>query len=274
MKKIFAPLFNLRASLECGQVFGWRKQGDGYAGVLNARKVFVRQRGSWLEFEGVSAKKLVHYFSLSPEDSLERVYSEILVDDYVRQAVNEFKGLRILRQEPWECIVSFLCSQNSNIPRIEKMLYGMRKSFGAPLEDGFYSFPTPAQLCKATEKQLKQIGLGYRAKYVKEFAEHVARRPAYLKKLEKLSYEKAREQLMKHSGIGPKVADCACLYCLKKLEAFPIDAWIKKVLEKKYGRKGGYAALSAFARKRFGRFAGYAQQYLYAFARANPHSLT
>ncbi|MEW5955522.1 MAG: DNA glycosylase [Candidatus Micrarchaeota archaeon] len=270
MKKIRATPFSLALSLECGQAFGWRKQGDDYAGVVNGKKIFVRQHKQLLEFEGASANEIRNYFAL--DHDLNEIYSEISVDDNVRQAVEAFNGLRILRQEPWECAVSFLCSQNSNIPRIEKMLYNIRSKFGTPLGDGVYSFPTPAQLSKATEKQLEQLGLGYRAKYVKRFADHVARHHDDFIALKRLSYEKARERLMNHLGIGPKVADCVCLYSLEKLDAFPIDAWMKKVL-KKYGKKGSYAALAAFARRRFGRFAGYAQQYLYALARAKPYSL-
>ncbi|NYZ75069.1 8-oxoguanine DNA glycosylase [Candidatus Micrarchaeota archaeon] len=271
MKKIRAPPFSLCNSLECGQVFGWKKHGDGYAGVLRGKKVFVRQRSSLLEFQGASVKEMRNYFAL--DHDLNAVYREISVDDNLRKAVKEFRGLRILRQEPWECAVSFLCSQNSNIPRIEKMLYNLRKRFGTPLDKDTRAFPTPAQLSKATEKQLKQCGLGYRAKYVKKFADHIARHKDDFLALKKLSYEKAREKLMNHLGIGPKVADCVCLYALEKLEAFPIDAWMKKVLEKKYGKKEGYAKSAEFARKRFGRFAGYAQLYLFAWARSKRHSL-
>jgi len=271
MKKIRAPSFDLRASLECGQVFGWRKHGDGYAGVLKGKKVLVRQRTPFLEFQGASAKQIRDYFAL--DHDLKRIYSEIAVDGNLRKAVKEFNGMRILRQEPWECAVSFMCSQNSNIPRIEKMLYNIRSNFGKPLGNGFYSFPTPAQLSKATEKQLQQLGLGYRAKYVKRFADHVARHHDDFVALKELSYEKAREKLMNHLGIGPKVADCVCLYSLEKLDAFPIDAWMKKVLEK-YGKKEGYAKSAAFARRRFGRFAGYAQLYLFSLARSKRHSLT
>jgi len=203
------------------------------------------------------------------------------------QAIEAFKGLRILRQDPWECLISYICATYKNISAIKQMLSNLSKKFGDKIyldEHYFYAFPTPQRLAKATAEELAKCGLGYRAKYVFETAKMVYENNFEVKSLRKLSYEKAKEELLNFPGAGLKVADCVLLFSLGKLEAFPVDVWIKHVILKYYesyfpnefirkisGKKSltssEYKELNLFGRRYFGDYAGYAQEYLYHYER-------
>lgn len=278
--------FNLGFTLSCGQVFRWQLSGECWVGVVGQSVLKVKQcdRGV-LEFGsagGVVGDSFVRrYFRL--DDDLPRIYSRISRDELVRNAVRQFCGLRLLRQEPWECLISYICATFKNIPAIKQMIYRLSKRFGTPVVfEGveFYGFPDSHSLAESRLEDLGRCGLGYRAAFVRETARVVHEGRFDLESLRDLSYDLAKRKLMELPGVGSKVADCVLLFSLDKLEAFPIDVWMKRIVLEHYSRyfeptfveklrtrdnlsKSEYEAVYRFGREYFGEFVGYAQEYLY-----------
>lgn len=281
--------FSLDFTLECGQAFRWEKIGGWWYGVVHECVVKVRQDKNVVEVHA-HPKKLdwmfwKSYFRL--DDDLPKIYSLIGKDEHVKAAVRKFKGLRLLRQEPWECLVTYICATNKNIPAIKDMILRISKNFGEKLSfEGkeFYTFPTPNNLANANIKELKACKLGFRAERVLEVAKKIDSGGLDLKTFHGLSYEEAWNKLLSLPGVGPKVADCVLLFSHNKLEAFPVDVWMKRiimdyysnhfepsfirrVLDKKSLSRAEYRTIGLFGRKYFGEFAGYAQEYLYHYKR-------
>ena len=277
--------FDLGFTLCCGQAFRWDKRGEWWCGVVGEHVFKIRQIGNVLEFENIDARFVRNYFGL--DDDLLNILSQIRKDMHTMQAIEAFKGLRILRQDPWECLISYICATYKNISAIKQMLSNLSKKFGDKIHlDGydFYTFPTPERLAKATAEELAKCCLGYRAKYVSETAKAVYENGFEFEGLRGIAYEKAKEELLNFSGVGLKVADCVLLFSLGKLKAFPVDVWIKRVILKYYesyfpnefirkisGKKSltisEYKKLNLFGRRYFGDYAGYAQEYLYHYER-------
>ncbi|MEM3783967.1 MAG: DNA glycosylase [Candidatus Bathyarchaeia archaeon] len=277
--------FNLDLTLCCGQAFRWEKIGDWWYGIVKDKPLKVRQKGHVLKFENTTQEFVENYFRLG--DDLPTILTQIAKDKHMEKAVKTLKGLRILRQDPWECLIAYICATYKNIPAIKQMLFNTAKKFGEKtVLDGytFYNFPTAEKLAKASLKELAECGLGYRAKYISETAKKVASGELEIESLKEKSYEKARETLFTLRGVGLKVADCVSLFALEKLEAFPVDVWIKRAILKHYANhfekefirkislnksltKADYERLSLFGRNYFGVYAGYAQEYLFHFER-------
>jgi len=266
--------FNLAATLESGQAFRWRcLDGEWYWGTVGKQAVALCQRGDELMFrclpgsEEHLSEALYHYFRL--EDDLKAIYREIATDEGMARAIDRHWGLRLLRQDPWECLVSFVCSAVSNIPRISRTLEAVARRYGEAVALGghtLYTFPTPERLACAGEGALRALGLGFRAKYVAEIAGVVAEGGMELASLRRESYLEAKAVLTALPGIGEKVADCILAFSLDKLEGFPVDRWVRRGLEEWYfpgERPMSYAELRSWAQERWGRYAGYAQQYLF-----------
>lgn len=284
--KIDIPL-DLDVTLCCGQVFRWNRIGEWWYGVAGGKAVKLRQTNAELEFTNTDFKFLENYFGL--DDDLEKIRASIGKDEHIRKALQEFWGLRIIRQEPWECLISYICATYKNIPAIKHMLLNLSSRFGEKtLLDGmeFFTFPTPAKLARAPVKDLLDCGLGYRAKYVQSTSKRILENAIELESLRKLSYAQAKKQISSFAGVGPKVADCVLLFSLGKTEAFPVDRWIERVILNHYieklpselarelqKREGltntNYAKINVFGREYFGEYAGYAQEYLYHFERMN-----
>lgn len=265
--------FNLEHTLECGQAFRWEKLDGSYIGVIGDALVKVAFDGRRLAIEAsspVNEKKIADYFGLN--EDLPRIYKEIGKDPHIRKAIKKFHGLRILNQDRWECLASFILSSYNNIPRIKKMIAGLSGRFGRRLVldniEG-YSFPAAEKIAKADMKSLKGLGLGFRAAYIKDTAQKIASKKFDLDKLEDLNYGEAKKRLLSLKGVGEKVADCALLFSFRKYEAFPVDVWIKRGVERLYfgGKAVAPDKAAAFARERFGPYAGYAQEYLYHYLR-------
>jgi len=276
---------NLDVTLCCGQVFRWEKKGDWWYGVAGGKAFKVRQVNAELEFANADSKFVENYFGLDVD--LQKIRDSIGRDEHIRKALSEFWGLRIIRQDPWECLISYICATYKNIPAIRRMLLGLSSRFGEKIVlDGmeFFTFPTPEKLASATEKDLGACGLGYRAHYVLETSKRIFENNFELENLSQLPYEQAKKQLCGFAGVGHKVADCVLLFSLGKLEAFPVDRWIARVilnhyaqqlpseLAQKLSKREGlsdseYAQLNAFGREYFGEYAGYAQEYLYHYER-------
>lgn len=277
--------FDLDFSLCCGQVFRWRKMAGWWYGVVGDQIIKIRQCGDQLEFEGASEEFVRHYFGLN--DNLTQISQLINKDPIIQQALERFGGLRLVRQEPWACLIGFICSIQKNIPAIEQMLSKMAYKFGEKrVFDGkdFYLFPTVERLANASENGLRECGLGYRAKYVQGTARKICDEKIDLETLKNLSYLDARGVLLDFLGVGLKVADCVLLFSLEKTEAFPVDVWVKRVILKYYSDKfppelvkkmqsrnsltnGEYLKIGDFARGYFGKYAGYAQEYLFHYER-------
>ena len=263
---------DLASTLESGQAHRWRREGRWYYGVIFGRLVQIRQDALGVEFhcapgsEDTLAPLLKDYLRL--EDDLPSIYEEISKDGRIAGAIEKYRGLRLLRLEPWECLVSFICSANSNIPRIAATMETLSESFGHPLKlkrHVRYTFPTPEDLAEAGEKRLRELKLGFRAKYVAHASRLVADGALDLTALRKASYQEAKEVLISLPGVGDKVADCVLIFSLDKLEAFPIDRWVRRAVEEWYlgGQRLNYAKMREWAVGYFGPYAGYAQQYLF-----------
>jgi N-glycosylase/DNA lyase len=279
--KLDTAPFNLDVTLCCGQVFRWDRKGDWWYGVVGDKAFKVRQTGAELEFAGVNETVIVQYFGL--DDDLQKISASIGRDAHIRKALSAFWGLRLIRQEPWECLTSYICATYKNIPAIRRMLLQLSRKFGEKkVFDGcdFFTFPTPEKLACASEKSLATCGLGYRAKYVQATSKRIFENDFELESLRQMSYEQAKNQLCSLAGVGPKVADCVLLFSLGKTEAFPVDRWVERVILNHYARQlqpelvqrllrkdgftnADYALLNAFGRRYFGEYAGYAQEYLY-----------
>jgi N-glycosylase/DNA lyase len=277
--------FSLDYTLSCGQTFRWIKLGDWWTGIVSQAVLKIRQKNRSLELrsstDAVDANFVRRYFRL--DDNLPKVYSQIIKDDHVRQAVKQFPGLRLLRQEPWECLISYLCATNKNIPAIKRMIYNLCGRYGKRLkfeDQEYYGFPEPDALTQASVEQLRSCKLGYRAERLLETAKLVYKRDFDLEALKTMPYETAKKELLTLPGVGPKVADCVLLFSLDKLNAFPIDVWMKRIILKYYSQQfetkfvakakaktsltlREYQIIRDFGTKHFGEYVGYAQEYLY-----------
>jgi len=272
-------------TLCCGQAFRWVKQGDWWYSVVKGRVLKIRQVGCRLEFEKAGVELVKDYFGL--DSDLKRILLLINKDEHIGQAIEAFRGLRILRQEPWECLISYICATYKNVPAIMHMVLKLSERFGEELGfDGqrFFTFPTPEGLANATVRDLEGCGLGYRVRYVSETARRIYEGGFDLERLAHVDYEEARRELLSLPGVGPKVADCVLLFSLGKLVAFPVDVQIRRALLRYYSEQlpeelvkrvsdgkslsgSEYEKLSRFGREYFGEYAGYAQEYLYHYER-------
>ena len=269
--------FHLTNTMECGQLFRYRRVGDWYY-VHSGNKFFkIRQGEGRLEFSGADKDFIRHFFSL--DVPMEDVLSEIPLDKHTRRAFRLYYGLRIIRQDPWECLLSYLCSIASNIPKIQRCLDGLARAFGEEVrldEVKGYSLPGPSRdrpsglstLDRAKALSLlKGLGLGFRSRYVYEVSQRVDN--AYLESLRDLSYLEAKKKLMELPGVGEKVADCVLLFSLDFVGAFPVDRWIDRAIRTFYfkGKKVSPREVQSFVSNHFGRYGGYAQQYLFHYSR-------
>ena len=270
----FKGSYDLSSTLESGQAFRWRRDGDWYTGVIFNNSVRIRRSQRGVEFRSspddeVALEPLVRGY-LRLEDDLDGIYAKINRDKHIGESIKRFTGMRILRQEPWECLVSFICSANSNIGRISTNVEDISTKFGSLIwanGDVRHTFPTADVLAEAGEQPLRDLGLGFRAKYVAATARVVAEGGLDLFALREASYQEALESLVALPGIGDKVANCIMLFSLDKLEAFPVDVWIDRALREWYPavaeKKLTKKAMRPWAQDYFGRYAGYANQYLF-----------
>ena len=277
---------DLAASLESGQAHRWRREGDWFSGVVRGNFIRVRQAapypplgkmgtqgGMRLEFrsapwpEAEVVPLLQNYFRL--DDDIQAIYAEISRDARVAEMIARYPGLRLLRVEPWECLISFICSANNNIPRIHQNMETLAERYGNQINlDGQvrHAFPTPGQLAEASEMELRGLALGFRAPYIAQAVRMVLEGRLDLGALVRLPYSEAKATLMECPGVGPKIADCISVFSLEKLEAFPIDVWMRRAMGEWYftGKKTPPdRVLLEWAQAHFGRYGGYAQQYLF-----------
>ncbi|MDH2906346.1 MAG: DNA glycosylase [Methanomassiliicoccales archaeon] len=265
--------FSLEHSAECGQAFRWNRIDDYYYCVIDGMVLKIRQEGHAVYaslFPGADAAATTRMLSnvFRFDDDMDRILAEISSDAHIREAAGRHGGLRLLRQDPWECLISYLCSINSNIPRIKGDVericanYGSRVVFDGKI---FHTFPDVDTLAETGESELRKLKLGFRAEYIAAAARKVRDEKIDLLSLRHASYEEALEVLLSFHGVGPKVADCVLLFSMDKLEAFPVDRWVKRGVEMLYfgGQRVPERRVREWARNRFGKYAGYAQEYLF-----------
>ncbi len=266
--------FDLESTLYSGQSFRWRRDGDWSVGVVFDNIVKVRQVSEGIEYacgpdeETDVTPLLTEYLGLGSD--LDHIYHSVAKDERIVRAIGKYWGMRILRQEPWECLISFIISSNSNILRISGHVEDLANTFGRPLRYGGHTrntFPAPSVLRDVGERRLREMRLGFRAPYVDATAKIVADGEIDLFALREAAYDEALQTLTSLPGVGDKVANCVLLFSLDKLEAFPVDVWVRRALQEWYldERKKKLSAekMRLWAREYFGPYAGYANQYMF-----------
>ena len=272
--------FELRDIFECGQCFRWNQNEDkSYTGVIRNGVLNVDKQGENLIFTGIldgDIKQIVeNYFDLN------RNYKEIKtklssIDKYLKKSIEYGKGIRILNQDLWETIMSFIISANNNIPRIKGIIERISEKYGTEIEwngKNFYTFPTPMQLKDATIEDFRGLGTGFRDVRLFETTHMILDKKISLEKLHKQDTITAREELLTLSGVGPKVADCILLFStLKRFDVFPIDVWVRRVMNELYIKNADESKVNKkeimnLAEKKFGNLEGIAQQYLFFWKR-------
>lgn len=253
--------FSLPHTLDCGQAFRWEENDDGsWQGVAFGKLLKLKKTEDGTVILYNTSKEAFEniwkdYFDLN------RDYNEIITavsgNDILKSACQYGKGIRVLNQEPWETLCSFIISQNNNIKRIKGIISRLCANFGEE-KNGYYTFPTAEKIAKLTLEDLAVLRSGFRAKYILDAAIKVSNSEVDLNALKNMSVDQAREELMKIKGVGPKVADCALLFSHKHIEAFPKDVWIKRAMEKLFGGELPKEAV---------QYAGIIQQYIFFYAR-------
>jgi N-glycosylase/DNA lyase len=259
--------FNLDHTLACGQVFRWEKN-DRWTGIVNGAVIHAKQKKDELVIESSLTKEtIIDYFRLN--DDIGKIYDSINRDEKIASLINKYRGLRLIRQDPWECLVSYICSSNNTIRNISNSIKRMCECFGNEIEKGIYSFPAPDALADVELGDMSQCRLGFRTPRILKVANMVANHKFDLYGIKDLSYTQGRQELVTIEGVGNKIADCVLLFAFGKLESFPVDTHIEQIMERYYGSnfKGTKSKkrdeIADFARSYFGEFCGYAQEYLY-----------
>lgn len=276
-----AESFELKDIFDCGQCFRWNEQQDGsYIGVFKNNVLNVSKEKNDIIFKGIcegNIEEIVKdYFDLNRNyEEIKEVLSKI--DDNLKNSIEYGSGIRILNQDLWETIISFIISANNNIPRIKGIIERISKKYGNEIEynnEKYYTFPTSEQLKDVTVQEYRELGLGFRDIRLYETTKMIIEKQVDLEELRKNTNTKeVRDELLTLSGVGPKVADCILLFSdLKRFEVFPIDVWVRRVMNDLYIKnedenKVSKKQIEKLAKEKFGDLAGLAQQYLFYWRR-------
>ena len=265
---------NIEDTINSGQVFLWKKFNSKWYGV-NGKKTLILE-----DKLDLKSREIQSFFRFN--DDFQKIKKQLSRDNVMKKAISNFPGMRILRQDPFQCYISFIISSNSNIPNIQTRLQKLSQRFGErKMIDGmeFFLFPKPEKLANASIADIAKCGLGYRTKYVKKASIAVDKGMINFSSLKKLDYQEARDSLCQVFGIGKKVADCILLFSLDKLEAVPLDRWVLRILQKYYSKEikittktiteKTYDDLHDKIVDHFGKYAGYGQQFLFKNERDN-----
>ena len=259
---------NIDDTINSGQVFLWKKIDSKWYGVDGKNILILKEKLD------VKSKDIHNFFRFN--DDFQGIKKQLSKDKVMKKAINNFPGMRILRQDPFQCYISFIVSSNSNIPNIQTRLQKLSQKFGEKKivdKNEFFLFPEPEKLANASINEIAKCGLGYRTKYVKKAAIAVNKGMIDFPSLKKQDYQEARDSLCQVFGIGKKVADCILLFSLDKLEAVPLDRWVLRILQKYYSKEfqistktiteKTYDELHNKIVDHFGEYAGYGQQFLF-----------
>lgn len=279
-RSILKPVITVNS----GQMFLWEKHQNAWYGVYkNYILKFSISEDNNLLFDSFPKFDQWEQFVFRLDDDINYISSLFVADDMVSQLFKAYSGLRLMRQDPYQCMISFACSSNTNIAMIRRMLTNLCRKFGMKTqidEKKFFTFPTIKNLYNASINELCSCGIGYRAKTIKSIVQKIVSGSLSIEELYDCKYHEAKKKLLNIYGIGNKIADCILLFSLEKTEAFPIDVWIARSLYSYYSElfnqqnlrldlkstklsANQYDVLSMIMRQHFGKFAGYAQQYLY-----------
>lgn len=268
--------FDPKHIFECGQCFRWKDQGDGsYTGVAKGRVINVSREGDTIYLKNTNLEDFNNiwkdYFDLDTDYS--KIKNELRnMDEYLEKATEFGWGIRLLRQDPWEMIISFIISSNNRIPMIQKAIKNLSREYGTYIGsyegEDYYDFPTPQQLSKASIEEIRACSTGFRDKYIKSTTEKVIKNNDDVYSYRNLSTEDCIKELLKFNGIGPKVGDCIALFGMQKYDTFPVDVWVKRVMQEFYVEDDmSLPKIRKYAIDKFGDLSGFAQQYLFYYAR-------
>ena len=269
--------FELFDTFECGQCFRWRKICENkYFGIAYGKALLIEKQSDSVIFYDTTRKDFDEvwkdYFDFDTD--YEGIKNSFSNDDIMVTAMEYGRGIRILRQEPFEALISFIISASNNIPRIKGIVERLCTEFGEKkvyMGEEFYTFPTAERISRLSLEDLATIRAGFRDKYILSAAKAVSCGEILLNDLKTAEYKTAKEELLKLKGVGNKVADCVLLFGLNKYSSFPIDVWVKRIMEYCYfnSEEKTITEIANCAKEHFGEYGGYAQQYLFFWAREN-----
>lgn len=262
---------------ECGQCFRWNKEEDNsYTGIFKNNVINVKKENENVIITGICEgdikKVCIEYFDL--DTSYEKIKDNLAkIDKYLANSIEYGTGIRILKQDLWETLISFIISANNNIPRIKTIIERISKKYGNKITfkgKEYYTFPTAKKMEKATVQDFRELGLGFRDVRVYETVQRTLRGEINLSDLEnETDLDTLREKLLEIPGVGPKVADCIMLFSLEKYQVFPVDVWVRRVISELYfeNKEQQPKVIQKFAKEHYGELAGLAQQYLFYWRR-------
>ena len=268
--------FEPKHVFECGQCFRWLREDDGsYTGVVHGKVINVKKENDLIIFDNTNKEDFENiwfdYFDLG------RNYGEIknqlkVMDEYLEKATEFGKGIRILQQDGWEMLISFIISANNRIPMIQRAINNLSERYGKFIGEyrgkKYYAFPTPEELSTVSVEDIRACQTGFRDKYIKSVVDYVNENDEDVLSYRKLDTSECIKELVKFNGVGPKVADCIALFGMQKYDTFPVDVWVKRVMEEFYVEDNlSLPKIRKFALDKFGDLAGFAQQYLFYYAR-------
>lgn len=265
--------FELKHIFDCGQCFRWYEEDDGsFTGITQGRAVrlFKVDNDVYIKGGQIEDKDLwIEYLDLNRDYG--KIKNKLSHDDVLEEAIKHGDGIRILNQEPFETVISFIISANNRIPMIKRAVQNISRNFGRSIEfEGreYYSFPQPQELANARVEDLEKCGCGFRAPYIVETTRVISDGSVDLHAIKNMDTDKAHEELVKLKGIGPKVADCILLFSMGKHDVFPVDVWVKRVMQYFYlAPDVSLKKIRDYGREKFQELAGFAQQYLFYYAR-------
>ena len=266
LSEIFVQEFDLRRTLESGQLFNAMPVGQGWQILVDRTPLYAEQQGNRLLVSFGLETLAREYFAL--DHPLEAIYAAFPRDPFSRAALESCRGLRILRQPHWECLATFITSPMKQVAHIRQISLHLRENFGTPVAGSLVNaYPTAGQLARVTEQDLRDCRLGFRAKSLLATARAIAAEKLDLAALSVLPTAEARTRLCELPGVGRKVANCVLLFAYERLDAVPVDVWIARILLAMRRRKSTNLELERYSNRRFGAYAGYVQQYLFHHAR-------
>lgn len=258
--------FDIGQTLDCGQCFRWNKIDDNtYQGTAYGKSLTISRNNSTVCLHNCTEEDFTNiwynYFDFGT--NYDKIKAELAkIHPILNDAQQYAFGIRILKQEPWEALCSFIISQNNNIPRIKGIINRLCENFGKQLENGEYTFPSAEDLCNLGVDDLAPLRSGFRAKYIIDASKKVASKEVDLNAIKQMPVDEARKELIKIKGVGAKVADCTMLYGMGKKECFPLDVWMKRAMS---------VLFPELTPESFGENAGIAQQYIFHYSRMNPN---
>ncbi len=268
--------FNLTHMFECGQCFRWNKEEDGsYTGVVENKVINVEQFGDTIVFNNIGSQDyslLKSYFDL--DNDYGKIKKAVNTDSIMNEAIEFGYGIRILNQDEWETMISFMISANNRIPMIKRVIENLSVKFGEFIcnyrDKDYYTFPSPKRLAEASLDEILECKAGFRAPRIKKAASRFLEERDLVYSIKDMTYDEGLTYLKSYEGIGDKVANCILLFSMKHFDTFPVDVWVRRVMQELYVDKNTKDKdIRKFAENKFGKYSGYAQQYLFFYAREN-----